>query len=91
MTTVLAVYNSEGVVGRCDARCHDATTADCDCICGGANHGRGTAVAIANTRERADRFTSATALSIYELQHRAGATRVEVTADVAQLELGDAA
>lgn len=24
MTTVLAVYNSEGCVGRCDANCHDA-------------------------------------------------------------------
>jgi hypothetical protein len=44
MTTVLAVYNSEGCVGRCDARCHDATTSDCDCICGGACHGSAHAI-----------------------------------------------
>lgn len=87
MTTVLAVYNSEGVVGRCDARCHDAVTGDCDCICGGANHGRGTAFAIDNTRQRIDRFTSSTALNIFESRHHAGATRVEAMPDVTQLDL----
>ena len=89
MTTVLAVYNSEGVVGRCDARCHDAVEPDCDCICGGANHGGGTARAIENTREHLERFTGSTALSIFELQHRAGATRVEAMPDVTQLSLGE--
>lgn len=54
MTTVLAVYNSEGCVGRCDAKCHEATSADCDCICGGRNHGRGFGQAVANTRELVD-------------------------------------
>ena len=52
MTTVLAVYNSDGCVGRCDAKCHDAKPgAPCDCICGGANHGAGLAIAMANNRE----------------------------------------
>jgi hypothetical protein len=41
MSTVIAVYNSEGCVGRCDAKCHEATCADCDCICGGRFHGIG--------------------------------------------------
>jgi hypothetical protein len=58
MTTVLAVYNSDGCVGRCDAKCHDASTPDCDCICGGRNHGVGHTRAVTNTRamlvERAD-------------------------------------
>lgn len=54
MTTVLAVYNSEGCVGRCDATCHNAKSRHCDCICGGKNHGKGLAQAIANNHERFD-------------------------------------
>ena len=52
MTTVLAVYNSEGCVGRCDARCHEAHSPTCDCICGGKNHGVGLQKAIENNHER---------------------------------------
>lgn len=48
MTTVLSVHNSDGCVGRCDANCHDATSPDCDCICGGRNHGVGLQRAIEN-------------------------------------------
>lgn len=48
MTTLISVYNSQGCVGRCDARCYNAKTADCDCICGGANHGVGEARATDN-------------------------------------------
>ena len=53
MTTVISVYNSEGCVGRCDARCHDAKHADCTCICGGANHGVGGYQAQVNAWEHA--------------------------------------
>lgn len=28
---------------RCDATCYDAKHDDCDCICGGANHRKGSA------------------------------------------------
>lgn len=52
MTTAIAVYNSEGCVGRCDARCHNATDPACDCICGGRLHGVGAQNAVAqNTRD----------------------------------------
>jgi hypothetical protein len=52
VTTAIAVYNSEGCVGRCDAKCHDATEPDCDCICGGRLHGIGSDRAIEqNTRD----------------------------------------
>jgi hypothetical protein len=51
MTTLIAVYNSDGCVGRCDARCYDAVGGTCDCICGGRNHGAGAAKAMDNTRE----------------------------------------
>ena len=40
MTTIMAVGNSEGT-RRCDARCHDARHPECDCICGGRYHQRG--------------------------------------------------
>lgn len=53
MTTLIAVYNSEGCVGRCDARCYDADEPDCECICRGRNHGAGRQQAIDNTRELA--------------------------------------
>ena len=33
--------NSEGIKGRCDAKCHNAVTQDCDCMCGGRYHGSG--------------------------------------------------
>lgn len=51
MTTVLAVYNSDGCVGRCDAHCHNAKHPECTCICGGMNHGKGREQAMENTRE----------------------------------------
>jgi len=87
VTTVLAVYNSEGCVGRCDAKCHNATTRDCDCICGGANHGGGTQRAIDNTREHAAQLVGADTLEAFEAQHRLGARRVELGPDIAQLDL----
>ena len=52
MTTVIAVYGKQGCVGRCDARCHNAAKTDCDCICGGMNHGVGAEKAMANNAKR---------------------------------------
>lgn len=54
MTTLIYVGNSDGCVGRCDARCYDAHEPDCDCICGGRNHGAGLEQALANTAEMVD-------------------------------------
>ena len=54
MTTLIAVYNSEGCVGRCDARCYDADEPDCECICGGRNHSAGKQQALDNTRKLAE-------------------------------------
>jgi len=44
MTLILAV-DSNGVYGRCDAKCHDATGPKCTCICGGVYHGKGSGTA----------------------------------------------
>ncbi len=54
MSTLIAVYNSDGCAGRCDAKCYDADGEECDCICGGANHGTGQQQAIDNTRAWAE-------------------------------------
>lgn len=51
MSTLIAVYNSEGCGGRCDAKCYNAIHPECDCICGGMNHGKGEDHAIENTRD----------------------------------------
>jgi len=54
VSTLIAVCNSDGCQGRCDANCYDAHEPDCDCICGGRNHGAGQQQAIGNTREMAE-------------------------------------
>lgn len=56
MSTLIALYNSDGCVGRCDAKCYNATDASCDCICGGANHGKGLVVASVQTEELGQRW-----------------------------------
>lgn len=53
MPSLIAVYNSEGCVGRCDSKCYNAESPECDCICRGANHGKGLAKAQANTQAMA--------------------------------------
>ena len=49
--TLIAVYTNDGCVGRCDAKCYEAECSECDCICGGMNHGRGRQRAMDNTRK----------------------------------------
>ena len=56
MTTVISAHNSDGCIGRCDSKCHDATHETCTCICGGANHGKGLETAISNTRQMAENW-----------------------------------
>ena len=53
MATLISYQSSGGDQGRCDAKCYDAREPDCDCICGGRNHGAGREQAIDNTRELA--------------------------------------
>jgi hypothetical protein len=76
MTTLIAVCNSSGYVGRCDARCYNALDKECDCICGGANHGKGRAVAVENAKKHADEW-----LAKYKETHS------EVTCAATQLPL----
>jgi hypothetical protein len=50
MSTLIAFYNSAGLVGRCDAKCDQAHEPDCHYICGGSNHGVGLYRALTNTQ-----------------------------------------
>lgn len=83
MATLIAVYNSDGCVGRCDARCYEATTPECTCICGGRNHGAGKDQAVANTRELAESWITA-----YAEQHGPIA-KTELGQDVLQCRSGN--
>ncbi len=56
MATLIAISTADGLVGRCDARCYEATCSVCECICGGRNHGVGRAQATDNTRALAERW-----------------------------------
>ncbi len=57
--TLISVYNSEGCVGRCDARCYGADRGgECDCVCGGRNHGKGEREALENTAAHAERWVA---------------------------------
>ena len=51
MTTLIAVYDHSGCIGRCDASCYDAKHEKCICICGGRNHGKGYIQASENALE----------------------------------------
>lgn len=40
----------QGPTQRCDARCYNAKGGNCECICGGRNHGAGEKKALDNVR-----------------------------------------
>ncbi|MCA1571075.1 MAG: hypothetical protein LC798_12280 [Chloroflexi bacterium] len=79
MTTLIGVYNSEGCVGRCDARCYDAKHPDCDCICGGKNHGAGLNRAVENTRELASAWIEKARADGLDFTHAALGSAVDPT------------
>ena len=54
MATLIVVSNSDGMVGRCDSRCYEAQSPECDCICGGRNHGLRLERALESTADLVD-------------------------------------
>lgn len=84
MATLIAAYNSDGCIGRCDAKCYNATGQHCDCICGGMNHGVGKQQAEKNTRELAESWTED-----WQRQHP-DTERFEIPEQVYQLSFLDA-
>ena len=48
--TALFLVLAGAVLGQCDQQCYSAKGKTCLCPCAGLNHGKGYAVALANTR-----------------------------------------
>lgn len=53
--TLITCGNSDGM-RRCDERCYGAKGGQCDCVCGGANHGKGFSQALVNTQAIAEKL-----------------------------------
>lgn len=51
MSTLIVSSSAHGSRRRCNAKCYNARRPECDCICGGANHGVGECQARQNTRD----------------------------------------
>ena len=50
MATVFEAWRVDGsLIGRCDAKCHDAKGDKCKCVCAGLNHGVGLINTTVNT------------------------------------------
>lgn len=84
MTTLIAVYNSEGCQGRCDAKCYEAQEPECTCVCGGKNHGAGLQQALDNTREYVETW-----IAHYAKKNGIDVTKVELAEAINQLGLWD--
>jgi hypothetical protein len=83
MAVLLSVHTSEGCVGRCDAKCYNAQSTTCACVCGGKNHGAGFQVAFENTEKFAAEWVKQ-----YAKEHRFEVTHFEdMTAEPVQTSL----
>ena len=56
MATLISYQSSGGSRGRCDAKCYNAKSSRCRCICGGVNHGVGLRQAVLNTATMAEEW-----------------------------------
>lgn len=57
MATLIEVSNNDGLVGRCDGKCHNADpSSPCNCVCEGINHGVGQTKALDNTSRLAEEW-----------------------------------
>ena len=56
MTVLIEVRTNGTVIGRCDAKCYQAQHTQCECICGGHNHGAGLQQAKTNTHELGEKW-----------------------------------
>ena len=54
MTTIYTVHKSDQVIGRCNAKCHNAEGIVCHCCCGGGHHGIGSKAAVEDRNNLTD-------------------------------------
>lgn len=64
MTTLIKAGGNEGATRRCDARCYQAQTRGCACVCGGMNHGAGLERALQNTADHAQLLATKSELTL---------------------------
>lgn len=57
--TLLSYASSGGDKGRCDAKCYNAVSGPCRCICRGMNHGKGVTIAKEQTSRLAQLWIDA--------------------------------
>jgi len=50
MKSLIFIRHNKKLVSKCDSRCYLAKQPDCNCVCGGMNHGKGLDQAIINTQ-----------------------------------------
>jgi hypothetical protein len=75
--TLIEIRRADGtLVGRCDARCYNAITPECECCCGGKNHGRGVERAVAQTREQAFNLIPVLEMDQRKLQEQIARSRL---------------
>jgi hypothetical protein len=55
MSTLIELRDNGHAAMKCAAKCYNAKSKVCDCICGGLNHGVGLTQAVANTRQAGTR------------------------------------
>jgi len=83
MTTLIEVRGGDGeLLGRRDARCYNAERPECECVCGGMNHGAGLSRAVDNTRAYAEAM-----IGEYVSRHGLQDYTAEVSPTVRQLAL----
>lgn len=68
MTTLLYQKIGQGKARVCDARCYDAKSTVCHCVCEGRNHGKGLKRAIENTKALAQEWLDGTSIKRKNLE-----------------------
>jgi hypothetical protein len=82
MSTLIYASDGDQCIGKCDATCYNATGPDCDCICGGRNHGVGLKQATENTREYAEEW-----MEKYSAEKKISIKDIQVNQEIYQLKL----
>jgi hypothetical protein len=58
MTKLIELRDGKHPASACDAKCYNAKSPICDCICNGLNHGIGLPAAIDRTRRDGARYVA---------------------------------
>ena len=82
MSCLIYASNSSGCIGRCDANCYNAKDIECDCICGGKNHGVGYKRALENTTRYSKNW-----IERYAKEHNIDPKDLKLGSDVFQPKL----